>query len=72
MKGHLIEYWKGRLIRDTLKKFLYIRAMGESYHYKPITLPEMYFAFAILAIGLTFASISFIVEVVPSLRGSRR
>ena len=62
-ENHLTEYWKGRLIRDKLKKFLDIRTMGETYHYKPITLPQMHFSFAILAIGLTFAFISFIVEV---------
>ena len=60
---HLTEYWEGRLIHDKLNLFLSIKNLGEIYQYKPITLPEMYFAFAILAIGLTFAFVSFTVEV---------
>ena len=62
-ESHFIEYWKDKLIRDKLNKFLYYKALAESYFYKPVTLSQMDFAFAILAIGLTFAFISFIVEV---------
>ena len=62
-ENYFIQYWIKKLIHEKLDQFLYLRAIGESYHYKPITLPQMYFALVILAIGLTFAFVSFIVEV---------